>query len=54
MFRFAIMGAGNIARHFCRAVGLIDDCAVCAVASKSREREERFAAEQVQTEVQAE
>ena len=45
MFRFAIMGAGNIARHFCEAVELVDGCAVCAVASKSPERAERFAKE---------
>lgn len=37
-FRFAIMGAGNIARHFCDAVSKMDDCVVCAVASKSMDR----------------
>ena len=43
-FRFAIMGAGNIAGHFCNAVNLLNDCEVTAVASKSGERAEKFAA----------
>ena len=43
-FRFAIMGAGGIANKFCDAVALVPDCAVCAIASKSRERAEDFAA----------
>ena len=42
-FRFAIMGAGGIANKFCDAVGLIPDAEVCAIASKSKERAERFA-----------
>ena len=33
-FRFAILGAGHIARQFCDAVSRIDGCEVCAVASK--------------------
>ena len=32
-FRFAILGAGHIARQFCDAVSRIDGCEVCAVAS---------------------
>ena len=43
-FRFAIMGAGGIANRFCDAVNLIEGCTVCAVASKSMERAENFAA----------
>ena len=42
-FRFAIMGAGKIAVKFCEAVGLLEDCEVAAVASKSAKRAERFA-----------
>ena len=37
-FRFAILGAGHIARQFCDAVSRIDGCEVCAVASKSLAR----------------
>ena len=44
-FRFAILGAGHIARQFCDAVSRIDGCEVCAVASKSLERAENFAKE---------
>ena len=44
-FRFAIMGAGRIARKFCDAAALVKDCTVCAVASKSLERAEALAAE---------
>lgn len=44
-FRFAIMGPGRIARHFCEAVGMVEGCCVAAVASKSRERADAFAAE---------
>ncbi|MBQ7153206.1 MAG: Gfo/Idh/MocA family oxidoreductase [Clostridia bacterium] len=43
-FRFAVMGAGRIANKFCDAVRLVPDCEVCAVASKSLERAEDFAA----------
>ena len=43
-FRFAIMGAGKIANHFCDAVKRVEGCRVTAVASKSMERAERFAA----------
>lgn len=45
-FRFGIMGAGNIARQFCDAVTRQGECVVAAVASKSLERAEAFAAEQ--------
>lgn len=44
-FRFAIMGAGNIARKFCDAVSLVDGCTVCAVASKSMGRAAKLAFE---------
>ena len=44
-FRFAIMGAGAIARKFCDAVSLVEGCCVTAVASKSMERAQRFARE---------
>ena len=37
-FRFAIMGAGNIAGKFCDAVSRVEECEVAAVASKSMER----------------
>ena len=43
-FRFGILGAAGIASHFCIAVSQIEDCEVCAVASKSLERAEKFAA----------
>ena len=43
-FRFAVLGAGGIAGYFCEAVSLIDGVSVCAVASKSAERAESFAA----------
>ena len=42
-FRFAIMGAGGIGVKFCNAVSLIEECEVCAVASKSMERAQSFA-----------
>lgn len=44
-FRFAIMGAGKIARKFCDAVAQIADCRVAAVASKSLDRARAFAGE---------
>lgn len=44
MVRFGIMGAGNISHKFCDAVNLIDGAEVAAVASKSEERAEKFAA----------
>jgi len=44
-FRFAIMGAGQIAHKFVRAIGLLPDCCVCAIASRSLERAQAFAAE---------
>lgn len=45
-FRFAIMGAGNIAVKFCGAVQLLENCTVAAVASKSMERAQQFAQKQ--------
>lgn len=42
-FRFAIMGAGNIANRFCDAVKMVPGAVVTAVASKSAERAEQFA-----------
>ena len=44
-FRFAIMGAGHIARKFCDAAALVDGCAVCAVSSKSMDRARALAGE---------
>ena len=43
-FRFAIIGAGNIAAKFADAVSRLDGCEVAAVASKSQARAEAFAA----------
>lgn len=43
MFRFAIMGAGNIANKFSDAVHLTEDCSLAAVASKSMTRACGFA-----------
>lgn len=42
-FRFAVMGAGNIANKFCDAVALLENYQVVAVASKSYDRAEVFA-----------
>lgn len=42
--RFGIIGAGNIAGHFCRAVSMVEGAEVVAVASKSAERAANFAA----------
>lgn len=42
-FRFAIMGAGNIANKFYDAVNRLENCCVAAVASKSMERAKNFA-----------
>ncbi|MGN0538688.1 MAG: Gfo/Idh/MocA family protein [Candidatus Fimenecus sp.] len=42
-FRFAIMGAANIANKFCCAVNLLENCEVVAVSSKSMERAQAFA-----------
>lgn len=42
-FRFAIMGAGNIAGKFADAVSLLDNCEVAAVSSKSMNRAKNFA-----------
>ena len=44
-FRFAIMGAGHIARKFCDAAALVDGCAVCAASSKSMDRARALAGE---------
>ena len=44
-FRFAIMGAGHIARKFVRAAALLPDCTVCAIASRSLARARAFAQE---------
>ena len=41
-FRFAIMGAGNIAGKFCDAVSHVKECEVAAVSSKSMERAADF------------
>ena len=45
LFRFAVMGAGKIARKFCDAVALTEGCTVCAVASKSMDRAMALASE---------
>ena len=42
VFRYGIMGAGAIANRFCKAVSLLPDCEVCAVASKSMSRARDF------------
>ncbi len=43
IFRFAILGAANIANKFCDAVARIPGCEVVAVASKSMGRAKNFA-----------
>lgn len=43
LFRFAIMGAGDISHKFCDAARRIDGCEIAAVSSKSSERAKRFA-----------
>lgn len=45
-FKFAVMGAGNIAVKFCDAVQRLENCTVAAVASKSMERAQQFAQKQ--------
>lgn len=42
-FRFAIMGAGNIANKFCDGVKFVENCEVTAVASRTRSKAEDFA-----------
>lgn len=42
-FRFVILGAGGIGNKFCKAVSLLEQCEVSAVASKSAERAKSFA-----------
>lgn len=44
MFRFAIMGAGKISNKFCDAVRRLEGCEVTAVAGRSLQRAEEFAA----------
>ncbi len=41
--RFGVIGAGTIAAHFCRAVKLVEDAEVVAVASASASRAAAFA-----------
>ena len=41
--RFGIIGAGSIANHFCRAVEMLPDAEVVAVASSSESRAKEFA-----------
>ena len=41
--RFGIIGAGSIANHFCKAVEMLEDAEVVAVASSSEERAKAFA-----------
>lgn len=43
--RFGIIGAGSIAAHFCKAVKMVEDAEVVAVASSSLQRAEKFAEE---------
>ncbi len=43
-FRFAILGAAKIGNKFCSAVSCISGCEITAVASKSAERAQQFAA----------
>lgn len=43
MFRFAIMGAGDISRKFCDAVRRLEGVSVASVSSKSAERAKAFA-----------
>ncbi len=45
MFRFAVMGAGGIARRFCKTVNAMPDCTLCAVSSKSAQRAQELAKE---------
>lgn len=43
-FRFGVLGAGRISNKFCDAVGRIEGAEVAAIASKSLERAQAFAA----------
>jgi len=43
--RFGILGCANIARKVARAIGLAPNATLCAIASRSKEKAERFAAE---------
>lgn len=42
MIRFGIVGTGNIAHRFARAISLVKDAKLCAVASRTKENAERF------------
>ena len=46
MVRFGIMGAGNIAHYFAKAVADVEGATLTAVASKSAERAAAFAKEE--------
>lgn len=43
VFKFAVMGAGDISRKFCDAARRLDNCTICAVSSKSLDRAKSFA-----------
>ncbi|KAK7387363.1 hypothetical protein VNO78_28109 [Psophocarpus tetragonolobus] len=43
--RFGILGCAEIARKVARAIGLAPNASLCAVASRSKEKAEKFAAE---------
>ncbi|KAG4923450.1 hypothetical protein JHK87_048990 [Glycine soja] len=43
--RFGILGCANIARKVARAIALAPNATLCAIASRSREKAEKFAAE---------
>ncbi|XP_061340346.1 uncharacterized oxidoreductase At4g09670-like [Gastrolobium bilobum] len=43
--RFGILGCANIARKVARAIALAPNATLCAIASRSKEKAERFAAE---------
>ncbi|KAK7305663.1 hypothetical protein VNO77_43571 [Canavalia gladiata] len=43
--RFGILGCANIARKVARAIGLAPNATLCAIASRSKEKAEKFAAE---------
>ena len=44
-FRFVILGAAKIGKKFCSAISLLPDCELTAVASKSLQRAQDFAAQ---------
>ena len=43
--RFGILGCANIARKVARAIALAPNATLCAIASRSREKAEKLAAE---------